>query len=74
MTREVLSQREIEKVIMALANGGKEFSEDDALKAVQWAKEAVISWYILALILKGRAGIEILDNGELGFKSVEATQ
>ena len=74
MGREVLSQKGIEKVVMALANGGKEFSDKDALKVVQWARETIASRNLLTLILDGKVSIEILDDGELGFKSMEMAQ
>ena len=73
MGKEVLSQDEVQTLILAMANGGKEFSEDDALRLVDWARTVIISHNLLALTFKGKLVIEMLDD-EPSFKLMEVAQ
>lgn len=59
----VISDEEIDKVLMALYGDGITPQDvDTAMKAVKWAEEAKINYFILQGVLSGRIRMYIQDS------------
>ncbi len=67
MADEILTEKEIEKLIEQLARGQKEFTEDDADEVIKWAKRILIQKALLDFVLDGKLMV-CLKNGEVYFQ------
>lgn len=69
---EILSEREVEQVIMAVLYGRGEGSatEEELKQAVAWAEEARIDAACLENVLSGRMWLDV-RNGEMVFMASE---
>lgn len=61
----IVTDKEMEKLVLALARSGKPFSEEDALKVLTWAAEIRIGTAMLSLALEGKKALSIRENGEV---------
>ena len=64
---DTLTQGEQEKVIIQLAKGQQIFTEEDGMKALDWASKAMLEKILLEIVLNGKLIISI-KNGEINFQ------
>ena len=65
---DILTDEQIETLIMQLAKGQREFTEEQAGKVLDWAKKTLVNYALLELILKSKMKITVAENGELKFE------
>jgi hypothetical protein len=61
----LISDSEIERLILALARSGKPFSEEDAQVVLQWACELRVGHAMLQLALDGKKALRVREDGEV---------
>lgn len=61
-----LTEEEQEKVILQLAEGQKEFTEEDALKVLDWASKAMLEKTLIEMVLNSKLILSI-EQGEVYF-------
>jgi hypothetical protein len=66
-TLDILSDNEIEKLILALANGKGQFTKDEAQLVIDWAGEIRLGVVVLESVIEGKVVITGFDDGELVF-------
>jgi len=65
--KEILTDAEIETLIMQLAEGQKEFSTEQVEIVVRWAKGVRLEYALLQMVLKGELKIMVNENSEVMF-------
>ena len=63
-----LTEEEQEKVILQLAEGQKEFTEEDALKVLDWASKAMLEKTLIEMVLNSKLILSI-EQGEVYYNS-----
>ncbi|MBA7637213.1 hypothetical protein ES703_44851 [subsurface metagenome] len=66
--KEILTDAEIETLIMQLGEGQKEFSEEQVDIVVRWAKRVSIEYALLQKVLKEELKITVNENSEVMFE------
>jgi hypothetical protein len=61
---EVLTDQEIDSLVMALANGQETFTETDAKIAIDWAHKIKVDAVLLGMVFKGKLKLTI-ENGQI---------
>lgn len=67
----VLSDQEVENIVMALARGQARFTEKEAEKVVDWAIDLRVGEAMLQLVLQGRCALLIDQAGEVNLVEAE---
>jgi len=68
---DILTDRELRAVLLALAHGrgGRAFDDEQTARVVDWAEAARIDSAILGRVLAGDVSIDVRPDGELVFAS-----
>jgi hypothetical protein len=69
--KPLLSKIEREQLVIALANGQKQFTQEEAQKVVDWAFGVRVESAALDLVLEGKL-VPLFRDGDLVFRTTKA--